>query len=216
MTHPKNIFNSNLKNVCRKLEIGRLCRKAGLFCMKENRVLSIFIMFLKIGCFTFGGGWSIIAQIQKEYVEKRHWITDEELLDFSSVGKSSPGLMIGNVSVIFGYHAAGIPGALAALLGITLPPIVIMLGVVVIYDLMKDNLYVARAMTGVRAAVVPIIFSALLKLFKAGMRDACCYIIAICAFCLCFFGRVNNVIVVLLGAFAGLMIQEGRSRRDLS
>lgn len=184
--------------------------------MKENRVLSIFKMFLKFGCFTFGGGWSIIAQIQKEYVEKRHWITDEELLDFTSVARSTPGLMIGNTSVIFGYHAAGIPGALAALLGIVLPPVIIMMGVVLIYDLVKDNFYVARAMTGVHATVVPIIFSALLKLFNAGMKDACCYIIAACAFCLCMFVKVNNMIIVLLGAFAGLIIQEVRSRSDLS
>ena len=72
-----------------------------------RRTLSIFLTFLKFGCFTFGGGWSIVAQIQKEYVEKQRWITDEELLDFTSVGRSTPGLMIGNASVLFGYHAAG-------------------------------------------------------------------------------------------------------------
>ena len=87
--------------------------------MKQQtaRALSIFKTFLKFGCFTFGGGWSIVAQMQKEYVEKEHWITDEELLDFTSVGRSTPGLMIGNVSILFGYHAAGIPGALAGARG---------------------------------------------------------------------------------------------------
>ena len=121
--------------------------------MKDSRLsraLSIFATFLKIGCFTFGGGWSIVAQMQKEYVEKRRWLTDEELLDYTSVGRSTPGLMIGNASVLFGYHAAGVPGALAALFGIAIPPIVIMLLVVYIYDLVKDNLYVSRAMVGVR------------------------------------------------------------------
>lgn len=181
-----------------------------------SRTLSIFKTFLKFGCFTFGGGWSIVAQIQKEYVEKEHWITDEELLDFTSVGRSTPGLMIGNASVLFGYHAAGVPGAAAALLGITLPPVVIMLGVVYIYDLMKDNPYVARAMVGVRAAVAPIIFSALLKLFKSGMKNWYCYLIAAGAFCLCLFVKLNNVIIVLLGALAGLLYKEVESRRDLS
>ena len=94
---------------------------------KGGRVPDIFLTFLKFGCFTFGGGWSIVAQIQKEYVEKKKWITDEELLDFTSVARSVPGLMIGNASVLFGYQTAGIPGALAALLGITLPPFVIMI-----------------------------------------------------------------------------------------
>ncbi len=183
---------------------------------KISRTLEIFLTFLKIGCFTFGGGWGIVAQIQKEYVEKRHWITDEELLDFTSVGRSTPGLMIGNASVLFGYHAAGFPGALAALLGIVIPPFVIMLGVVFVYDQVKDNLYVARAMTGVRAAVVPIIFSALTKLMKSGLKDAACYLIAAAAFALCLFVKMNNVLIVLLGAAAGLLFQEVRNRRDLS
>ena len=180
------------------------------------RTLDIFRTFFRFGCFTFGGGWSIVAQIQKEYVEKKHWITDEELLDFTSVGRSTPGLMIGNASVLFGYHAAGVPGALAALLGIVIPPVVIMLGVVFVYDLVKDNPYVDRAMVGVRAAVVPIIFSAVLKLFKSGMKDAYCYLIAAAAFALCAFTKVNNVLIVLMGAAAGLLYREVKSRRDLS
>ncbi len=181
-----------------------------------RRTLSIFLTFLKFGCFTFGGGWSIVAQIQKEYVEKQRWITDEELLDFTSVGRSIPGIMVGNASVLFGYQAAGVPGALAALLGIVIPPVVIMLGVVFIYDLVKDNLYVARAMIGVRAAVVPIIFSAVSKLFKSGVSDLFCGVIALAAFSLCLFTKMSNVAIVVLGAAAGLAWQEVRARRGLS
>ena len=169
-----------------------------------KRALSIFATFLKFGCFTFGGGWSIVAQMQKEYVEKRGWLTDEELLDYTSVGRSTPGLMIGN------------PGALAAILGITIPPILIMLLVVYIYDLVKDNLYVSRAMIGVRAAVVPIIISALLKLLKSGLKDAFCYLVAAAALGLCLFTGMNNALIVLLGALAGLCWQEVQSRHDLS
>ena len=181
-----------------------------------RRALPIFLTFLKFGCFTFGGGWNIIAQIQKEYVDKKHWITNEELLDFTSVGRSIPGIMVGNASVLFGYQAAGVPGALAALLGIVIPPVLIMLGVVYIYDLVKDNLYVARAMIGVRAAVVPIIFSAMMKLFKSGIKDLFCGLIAIGAFVLCLFTNLSNILIVLLGAVAGLVWQEVRYRRDLS
>ncbi len=185
--------------------------------MKQQwrRALPIFLTFLKFGCFTFGGGWNIIAQIQKEYVDKKHWISDEELLDFTSVGRSIPGIMVGNASVLFGYQAAGVPGALAALLGIVIPPVLIMLGVVYVYDLVKDNLYVSRAMIGVRAAVVPIIFSAMVKLFKSGIKDLFCGLIAIGAFCLCLFTNMSNILIVLLGALGGLAWQEVRYRRDL-
>ena len=74
-----------------------------------SRALELFLYFFKIGFYTFGGGWSIVAQIQQEYVQKKGWITDEELLDITSVGRSLPGLMIGNVSYLFGYHVAGFP-----------------------------------------------------------------------------------------------------------
>ncbi|MBQ9301103.1 MAG: chromate transporter [Clostridia bacterium] len=183
---------------------------------RSGRVLDIFLTFLKFGCFTFGGGWSIIAQIQKEYVGKKHWITDEELLDFTSVGRSVPGLMIGNTSVLFGYQTGGVPGALAALFGVALPPFFIMIAVTFIYSLVKDNAYVDRAMMGVRAAVVPIIISALIKLFKSGMKDLFCYLIAIGALALSLFTPINNVLIVVLGAAAGLIYMEVKERHAVS
>lgn len=182
----------------------------------KNRVLNIFFTFLKFGCFTFGGGWSIVAQIQKEYVENKCWITDEELLDFTSVGRSLPGLMIGNTSVLFGYHTAGVLGALAALVGISLPPIVIMYCVTLIYALVHDNLYIARAMMGVRAAVVPIILCAMLKLSKTALKDWSCWIIACGAAAVSLFTGLNNVLIVVLGAGLGLIAMEVKTRHDLS
>ena len=183
---------------------------------QRSRLPDLFINFLTFGCFTFGGGWSIVAQIQKEYVEKKRWITDEELLDFTSVGRSIPGLMIGNASVLFGHHVAGIPGALLALLGIVLPPFAIMIAVTFIYGLVKDNAYVSYAMMGVRAAVVPIIISAMVKLFKAGMKDVFCYLIAIGGLALCLFTGISNVLIVVIGAAAGLIYMEVKERHAVS
>jgi chromate transporter len=182
---------------------------------EKGRVLSIFLTFLKFGCFTFGGGWSIIAQMQKEYVEKKHWITSEELLDFTSVGRSVPGLMVSNASVLFGYHAAGFGGALAALAGICLPPIVIMYGVTFVYGLVCNNLYIARAMMGVRAAVVPIILCALLNLTKSALKDRICWLIAIVAGSLSLFTGLSNVLIVVIGAAAGLLAMEVKSRHGI-
>ena len=75
--------------------------------LKKAAVL--FGQFFQFGCFTFGGGWSIVAQMQKLYVEKEKTITSQELLDITSVGRSLPGTMIGNVAMLYGYRAAGIP-----------------------------------------------------------------------------------------------------------
>ena len=81
--------------------------------MKEQyrKLIVLYCTMFKIGCFTFGGGWSIIAQIEEEFCKKRGWVTEEQILDFMSVAKSLPGIMIVNYSVLFGYTAAGIPGS---------------------------------------------------------------------------------------------------------
>lgn len=182
---------------------------------KRARVLNIFITFLKFGCFTFGGGWSIVAQIQHEYVEKQKWITDEELLNFTSVGRSIPGLMVGNTSVIFGYHTAGLLGAIAAVIGIFLPPVVIMYGVTSIYQLVQDNIYVGHIMMGVRASVVPIILCAVIKLGKSALKDFVSWIIAIVGIVLTLFTNISNVLIVVLGIILGVIIMEVKSRNDI-
>ena len=103
-------------------------------------LLDLFWQFFKIGCCTFGGGLSIVAQIQKEYVEKRGWLSDKDLLEITSVGRSLPGIMIANVSYLFGYHLAGFPGAFICLLGLALPSIIILTLVTWGYTMIRDNI----------------------------------------------------------------------------
>ena len=179
----------------------------------RGQALGLFLYFFKIGFYTFGGGWSIVAQLQQEYVQKRHWITDEELLDITSVGRSLPGLMVGNVTYLFGYHAAGFPGALACLLGITLPSLIVLTAVTWCYGLVKDNLYVSRAMTGVRAAVVPIIASAALKLRKAALADGSGYFFLLLAFGLYLFFGVSCILIVLVSGLLGWLLCTWRARK---
>ena len=80
---------------------------------RARQVLGLFFQFMKFGLFTFGGGWSIVAQMQKLYVEQEKVITSEELLDLTSVGRSLPGTMIGNVAMLYGYRVAGVAGGMA-------------------------------------------------------------------------------------------------------
>lgn len=101
---------------------------------KLLKSMDLFLYFAKIGCFTFGGGWSIIAQMQEEFINKRHTLTEEELLDITSVAKSLPGIMITNISVIFGYRTAGIPGAVMATLGMATPSVAILTVVTMLYQ----------------------------------------------------------------------------------
>lgn len=182
--------------------------------MKKNVVsaIKLFCFFAKIGFFTFGGGWSIVAQMQKEFVDKRRVITEEELLDITSVGRSMPGTMIGNVAIMFGYHTAGIPGAVGALLGMISPSLLILSILTFFYSNIKDNIYVARALVGIRASIVPIIGSAAMRLCKTALRDTTTYLICAAAFCLFLFTSINNIFIVLFGGLCGLIIWEVRLR----
>lgn len=179
---------------------------------KWKKSLQILLFFCRIGCFTFGGGWSIVAQMQQEFVEKRGWITEEELLDFTSVARSLPGIMIANTSLIFGYHMAGVPGAIAAVVGITIPSVVIIALVTLVYDAFRSNPFVLRALTGVRAAVIPIILSAALRLRRGALKDWVGYALAAAAAVLSVLG-VNNIVIILLGVLAGLLIGEVKARK---
>ena len=178
--------------------------------------LQLVGFFCKIGCFTFGGGWSIVAQIQKEFVEKRHWLSEEDLLDITAVGRSLPGTMIGNVSYLFGYHLGGLICGFASTLGMLIPPVIILSIVTVFYNNFKDNTYVARALVGVRASVVPIIGSACLKLRHGAYSDSIGYLFTAAALILALFFNVNNILIVLSGAIAALAITGMREKRAAS
>ena len=110
--------------------------------MSKERIkngLMLFAFFFKIGCFTFGGGWSILAQMEQEFVDKRKLITKEELLDMVAVGKSVPGIMITNISMLFGYYVGGWFGGVCAVLGMTCPAVLILSFVTAFYKVLKSN-----------------------------------------------------------------------------
>ena len=174
---------------------------------REHRAQTLFLYFFKIGFYTFGGGWSIVAQIQKEYVERRKWITEEDLLDITSVGRSLPGLMIGNVSYLFGYHVAGLPGAVASVIGISLPSLVVLTVVTWCYTQFCDNPYVSRAMTGVRATVVPIIFVAALKLSRAALPEKISWAFLALGLVLYLFFGVSCIWILVISGVLGYLVR---------
>lgn len=175
----------------------------------------LFIYFLKIGCFTFGGGWSILAQMQQEFVEKEKLITKEELLELVAVGKSLPGIMITNISMLFGYQVCGWFGGVCAVVGITCPAVLILSVITWGYDVFKSNYWCQGILKGIRAAVVPIIGSAAWNLGKDALRTGRARMIGLAAFLLCIFTDISNVLLVLLAIIAALL-SGGKNKYGLS
>lgn len=173
-----------------------------------SKGIRLLLFFAKIGCFTFGGGWSILAQMEQEFVNKQKMITKEELLDIVSVGKSVPGIMITNISMIFGYQVAGWFGGLCALFGIALPAVVILAAVTLCYQAVRDNQWVQYAMTGIRCAVAPIMISAVISLGRAGLKDGFCVVVCLAAFAACGFLGFGNLEAVLAGLAVALIRME--------
>ena len=181
---------------------------------KYREIAGLFLQFLKFGCFTFGGGWSIVAQMQKLYVEDKKTITGQELIDLTSVGRSLPGTMIGNVAYLYGYHIAGILGGIACVIAMVTPPLMILSIVTYAYSVFRDNQWVMAAMMGVRAAVVPIIASAVAAMVKSAYKYPPCIVVTIITFSLYLFLNVNSVWLVIVGVVLGLLISEYYERKD--
>ncbi|ETP71722.1 chromate transport protein ChrA [Lachnospiraceae bacterium JC7] len=179
----------------------------------RSSLKTLFFDFIKFGLFTFGGGWSIVAQMQKIYVEERKEISSQELLDLTSVGRSLPGTMIGNIAVLFGYSRQGVPGSLICLFGMVLPPFLVLLVVASCYTAFRSNYWVASAMSGIRCAVVPIIISAAFNMVKGAFKFKPCYLITLVCVILYLVFDVNCVYLVILGAVCGILISEIYERR---
>ncbi|HIY59460.1 MAG TPA: chromate transporter [Candidatus Eisenbergiella pullistercoris] len=173
----------------------------------------MFGQFFQFGCFTFGGGWSIVAQMQKLYVEKEKTITSQELLDITSVGRSLPGTMIGNVAMLYGHRVGGVFCGIVCVTAMVLPPMVILSLITFFYTAFRENPWVMSAMTGVRAAIVPIIACAAVNMVKGAFRFPPCFLLAAAAFVLYLFFQVSCAALVVLGMIGGILICEYYERR---
>lgn len=171
-----------------------------------KKALALYWYFFRIGWYTFGGGWSIVAQIEKDFVDARKEMSAEELLDMVSVGRSLPGLMVGNVTYLFGCHQAGTLGGVFSVLGISTAPLILLSFLTVGYNAIRDNIWIERMLTGVRCVVAPIIFSSVWKLCKGAFPQAVCYPLCALAFAASAVFHVNNVVIVLFGITAGLLL----------
>ena len=177
-----------------------------------KRGLRLFAEFFKIGCFTFGGGWAIVAQMEQEYVNKQKLITKDELLEMVAVGRSAPGIMIGNIALLFGYHVAGVFGGICTVFGICLPAMLILTVVAVFYNSLKDNYWFAAFLHGIRSAVVPIIAASALSLGKQALQTKFAVAVFAAALVPALFTGISNVALILIGIAAGVVYHFVRRR----
>ena len=175
-----------------------------------KELLQLFLVFARIGGFTFGGGYAMLPIIQREVVEKRKWATDEEVLDYYAIGQSTPGIIAVNTATFIGYKQKGIIGGIAATLGMVFPSLVIITTIAAFFQHFQDYVIVKHAFNGIRVAVVALILDAIIKMWKKSVKDWIGILIFDLSFFIIAFLKVSPIVVVILSATAGIIINKKR------
>jgi len=172
---------------------------------KLKRMWQLFVTFFKIGAFTFGGGYAMIPLIQKEAVEKKKWVTDDDILEIIAIAESTPGPIAINSATFVGYRTCGVLGAACATFGVVLPSFAIILAISYVLNEFQNIQAIQYAFNGIRAGVLALLFKALWSMFKKSPKGWVAYVVMAAAFVLTAFLKVNVLYVVIGCAVFGLI-----------
>jgi len=174
-------------------------------------IFKLFFTMLKIGLFTFGGGYAMIALLENEFVGKKKWLDKEEFLNIAAIAESTPGPIAINSATYIGYKNAGVLGAVFATLGVCIPSFVIIYIISLFFDAFLTLTYVEYAFKGIQVCVVYLILSAGIKMLK-GIEKNAFNIIVITATLLCmvlfsiFAVSFSTVFYILISGAAGVLV----------
>ena len=188
-----------------------------------KRVREYFVLFLtmlKIGLFTFGGGYAMIALLENEFVSKKRWLDRDEFLDVAAIAESTPGPIAINAATYIGYKNGGVGGAVVATLGICIPSLTIIYLISLFFDTFLSLTYVAYAFKGIQICVVYLIFSAGLKMLKK-MKKSVFNLVAVSATFVAMVTlsilavKFSTIFYILIFGIAGVVIYLiGRARKE--
>ena len=175
--------------------------------MKETlqKALRLFLVFFKIGAFTFGGGYAMIPLIQKEVVENKKWITDDDILEIIAIAESTPGPIAINSATFVGYRVCGFWGSFFATVGVVLPSFIIILIISALLGEFQNIPVVRYAFNGIRAGVLALIIKALVSMYKKAPKGLFSYILMGASFILAAFTDINVIFVIIGCGVAGLI-----------
>lgn len=178
---------------------------------KLKEYLGLMLTMMKIGLFTFGGGYAMIALLENEFVSKKKWMDKDEFLDMAAIAESTPGPIAINAATYIGYKQFGIAGSILATLGICLPSFLIIYLISLFFDAFLSFTYVQYAFRGIQACVIYLILNAGIKMFRQ-MEKSRFNLIVIFATMVCmllasaFALNFSTVIYILISGAAGLAV----------
>ncbi|MDR0763413.1 MAG: chromate transporter [Bacteroidales bacterium] len=166
----------------------------------------LFITFLKIGAFTFGGGYAMLSLVKREVVEKNKWIEEKEFLDMIALVQGLPGVFAVNTALYVGRKTAGIKGSVSAMLGAVIPSMVIILLLAIFGSAYRNNEIVTKIFKGINPCIVALILAPAVQMVRsAGVTLKTLYLPAV-AIALVGFLNISPVYVILGAAIIGIVI----------
>lgn len=176
-----------------------------------NIVLDLFLTFARIGLFTFGGGYAMISLIENSCVEKKQWITHDEMMNVTVIAESTPGPIAINCATFVGYKRKGLTGAIAATIGMVLPSFCIIFLISMFLDNFLEITWIAHAFKGIKIAVGILILDAAIKMIKKMQKQPIPLTFMICAFAAMlaidiFALQVSSITLMLIAAVISLVI----------
>ena len=173
---------------------------------EPNIYLLLYLTFLKIGLFTFGGGYAMLPMLRREVVNKYGWATDEEMLDYFAIGQSTPGIIAINTATFIGLKRAGFFGAICATLGMVTPSLIIIMSIARFFDAFQDNQYIISAFAGIRVVVVVLILNAVIKMGKKSIKNWIHILLFVGAFAFVVFTSFSPIYAVIISGIIGIVI----------
>ena len=176
-------------------------------------LLQLYTAWFKMGLFTFGGGYAMLPMIQREVIEKYGWATEEEIMDYYAIGQCTPGIIAVNTATFVGYYQKGIPGAIAATLGVVSPSVLIITMIAGLITNFSELTLVQHGLNGVKVAVCLLMFNALRSLWKKSIHN----IGALCIFGISLgmsvFTDISTAVMVLLAGVLGVVMSKAGGLR---
>lgn len=178
-------------------------------------LIELFISFMRIGGFTFGGGYAMLPLIQKEIVERRGWASEEEVLDYFTIGQITPGVIAVNTATFIGYKKAGVLGGVVATLGVIFPSIVIISIIAAVLTNFAELPVVIHAFNGIRACVCVLILIAVYNMGKKSVVDVFTALIFIITAILTIMKVTSPIILVIVAGVVGVLFQLIKAKRQV-
>lgn len=173
---------------------------------KIKNLFNLYFSFAKIGTFTIGGGLAMMPMMQSELIEKRKWITDEELIDYYAVGQSTPGIVAVNVATFVGYKQMGIIGGVFATLGMVTPSLVIIMILASLINSINDFPIIQKALKGINVAVAALLTSTIINFMKKTIKKFTNAIFMMISFLLVFVFKLPSFWIILFALLIGVVL----------